>query len=78
MRGYGKNEIKCLPAPRKRQTARTAIKFVIGATFLAATTTATVKNWQHVLEDMERIRTENGQKTLQFNSKTPELMTPGV
>jgi len=78
MRRYGKNEIKCLSVPRKRQAAKTAIKFVVGAAFLAATTTVTVKNWQHVLEDVERIRAENGQKILQFQSKTPKLVAPGV
>jgi hypothetical protein len=76
MRRYGKNEIKCLPVPKRKSTARSAIKFVVGATFMAAATAATVKNWQLMLEDVERIKAEKGQKTLQLQSEAPKLMTP--
>lgn len=78
MRRYGKNEIKCLPVPRKKSTARSVVKFVVGATFMAAATTVTVQNWQLMLEDVERIKAEKGQKTLQLQLNAPKLMTPGA
>jgi protoheme ferro-lyase len=78
MHKYGKNEIKDLPGPMKNHKVKRAIKLVVGVAFAAVVTAETVENWQHVLKDAERIRSQNDQRSLQSYSSIPKLKAPGV
>lgn len=71
------DKIEALPLPKRRQMVNNAVKYTAVAAFTTAAALATVKGWQLILEDVERLKAERGLNTVQFQPSTFEPNAPG-